>query len=822
MKARIQQIQRKKYPQCMGLKHASIAWVAIAVSIAVTACVNGGNGNHSQEPVAKKEPSSFSKSQTAASSSVMRQRGVNKLSANRQSSDPSIDLVHDETEIIFDFGKRLDLAHLHSSGLLIDFGTTARFKYTLGDWKTGWRGNYDVDGISVSFLESRAARVFFYMNASEATEGKLVLRARSIKGTSKGRLYLNGESIGTVSFGTAFSHVSLDLKGKLRPSDNELLLRFDKAGKAQDGKFARLAVDYLRIIPQSVDERQAASSVSSVLTNGNDGKRDEILLRSGEALSYALPIPPGALVDVKVRSTHLKRSAGLEISLANKEHGVDKTVTREVGPHGQQIRFPLVGCENDVCILTLKATSGEMQFSTAVVRVPKRETKKAPGKRAATNVVLVLIDTLRADHLAAYTPDSRVQTRFLDKFATESMVFDRAWAQENWTKPSIASLLSGLYAAAHQAKTEKNKMPTSAVMIQEHLLKFGFETAGFVANGYVSGKFGFKRGWNTWTNYVREGKRNRAEFVADDAVKWLQKRNEAKPFYLYVHTIDPHVPYIPPAKYRALYDNEPYNGVVKSTETAKLLERIKTGSVRLNQRDKIRLEALYDGEITYHDEHLEKIYAELETQGLLENTVVIVTADHGEELFEHGSVGHGHTLYEELLHVPLFIRLPGAKANDSAVHFPQEVELVDVFSTICDLIGVEPPSQIQGSSLVEQLNGKEPNFPNAGFSEFMDGQLAVRTSRYKMIYRGLRTSLFDLKEDPRETSDLSDENGPAFVLMRDLLGLHMGQFVSGGELSSNVENSPKRIPKSKVLQREDVVIDKETREQLKALGYMGD
>ena len=134
------------------------------------------------------------------------------------------------------------------------------------------------------------------------------------------------------------------------------------------------------------------------------------------------------------------------------------------------------------------------------------------------------------------------------------MVFDRALAPENWTKPSVASMLSGIYPTTHKTQDDRSRLPSSVVLASEHLQKHGFETAGFVANGYVSRKFGFKRGWDTWTNYVRESKRNRARYVVDDAIAWLESRPKDKPFFLFVHTIDPHVPYIPPKKYWSVYD----------------------------------------------------------------------------------------------------------------------------------------------------------------------------------------------------------------------------------------------------------------------------
>ncbi|MBN2525526.1 MAG: sulfatase-like hydrolase/transferase [Deltaproteobacteria bacterium] len=790
-----------------------------AIGLWLCGCANGNNGSHATD-------SMMSSTEKVAGMPVVTSL-KSKSGSSRLASQPKDTTPLPPSELRFDFAANMDLAHLRSGGLLLDFGTTSRNKYTVGDWKTGWRGNYTLDGTTLSYIEDKAARVFFFLGEAEAGNGRLIIRARGIGKKATGRLYLNGEGLGPVVFESRFSHVAVDTQGKLKAGNNELLLRVNPAERAADGKLARLAVDYIRVIPEGASEVQAAASVSSVLSSSNGGVDSALRLTAGDRLTWYLPVPKMAFVTIKLRAVGESKSGVVTLSVSQRGLPSKELLRQTVDQKGDIASVPLQECDDDVCAVDVEVHKGEVFFEKLQMRLPSLPKNEASGKRAATNVVLILIDTLRADHLSSYNRETRVQTPFLDALAKESMVFENAWAQENWTKPSITSLLSGLYSATHQNKTEQNKVPSSVVMIQEHLQKLGFETAGFVANGYISDKFGFKRGWDTWTNYVREGKRNRAQFVAEEAVAWLKKRNESKPFFLYVHTIDPHVPYIPPAKYRALYDNEPYNGIVEATKTADLLGKVKIGAARLNDRDKFRLEALYDGEISYHDDHIVKVYDELKEQGLLENTVLVVTADHGEEFFEHGSVGHGHSLYEELLHVPLFVRLPGAKP-ESGARFTEMVELVDVAPTVCEMTGVTVPEGVEGKSLAPQLNGSEIDWPNVAFSEFMEGQLTVRTIRYKLIYRGLSTTVFDLETDPLETADLTAERPEAFVLLRDMLGVHMGGFAPTGELNAGSSRtsgksgtSPANKP-PKVHQRENANIDAETRKQLKALGYMGD
>ncbi len=603
---------------------------------------------------------------------------------------------------------------------------------------------------------------------------------------------------------------------------NEILLRFDARKPAHDGRGAAAAVDYVRVVAGPDLEGPAAAGFDAFRLLGSPDGRAGLALGAGESLTFHLPIPPDALVAGRARAREGCSRAVLVVT-ARGDGREDRELARlDLGSAEIPLSLPLDGFAGETAAITIAVTVGEAVLSDAGLHAAAPRGDQAPGRPAAKNLLLVLIDTLRADHLAIYDRETRVKTPSLDRLAAESMVFSRPLAQENWTKPSVATLLTGLYPETHGTKNEKHVLPRTATMISEHLRSLGFATAAFVANGYISSKFGFQRGWDAWTNYVREGKANRAQFVMDDAVAWLGRRPADKPFFLYVHTIDPHVPYIPPAKYRAMYDDGLYNGPVQGVRTAKLLEQIKTGGVKLSARDRFRLEALYDGEISYHDDHFGRLYDALAAAKMLEDTLIIITADHGEEFFEHGSVGHGHSMYEELLHVPLIFRLPGASPQERGATCPADVGLVDVMPTACGILGVECPEGLEGRSLAPLLAGDPADgWPRAAFSDFLDGQRVARLGRWKLILRGLSTTLFDLQEDPRETEDLSASRPITLAMMQGLLGMHQGRFVPTGDVGTRPGTGGK-APARKAHEAEETTIDPETRKQLEALGYMGD
>jgi arylsulfatase A-like enzyme len=387
-----------------------------------------------------------------------------------------------------------------------------------------------------------------------------------------------------------------------------------------------------------------------------------------------------------------------------------------------------------------------------------------------------MIDTLRADHLGCY--GANVKTPVFDRLAEEGVLFERFSAAEDWTKPSCATMLTGLYPITHKAQTEDAVLSPDAPIISEELQKRGFATAAFISNAYLSESFGFKRGWNYYRNYLDE--KRRAEHLFKEAAEWIEN-NKNRRFFAYIHTIDPHAPYTPPQEFLKLYDSKPYDGPIQPEKTHLQIDSIMKGKMRINERDAERLIALYNGEISYHDKCLGIFIQKLEEMNILKDTIIIVTADHGEEFGEHHGWGHGHSIYQELVHVPLVIYWKGVTPKGLRVSSNYDHSVI--FPTIFDALGLETLDYLEGVSILPIIFN---NFavldvlrePRAGFSSHKDERMAVWSQNLKLQVNKTRwrfkTFLYDLEKDPDCQIDFSKQQPIALWYMKILLGLFMG------------------------------------------------
>ena len=410
------------------------------------------------------------------------------------------------------------------------------------------------------------------------------------------------------------------------------------------------------------------------------------------------------------------------------------------------------------------------------------------------NVIFICIDALRADHLGSYGY-TRDTSPFIDQLTQKGAMFTNVTSQSSWTKTSVATFLTSDYEMLSRIVGEEDKLPPEVNTLAEILKNHGYTTGAFVANPWLLPQFGFKQGFDYYnTQQVMDDRGRRIK--VEDITAYLDKIKKRK-FFLYVHFMDVHSPYHPPAPYDQMFTGE------------KGSYRYRNGKMIINKDDLDKTVGLYDGEIRSLDEKISILFRYLNKQHLLRNTLVIINADHGDEFMEHGGMGHGTTLYRELLHVPLFI-LPPDDIDIERSIIPSPVRSIDIVPTILDILKIQPVTDIDGVSLLELIKGGHDFSPPAALSavrshNLKDSLISLSNARYHYIYNISKhmNELYDLQNDPGEKENLVSTKPELAGKMHDEM-----ENLSAEYLHNNASPSAKTS------------INKETLETLKSLGYI--
>lgn len=389
---------------------------------------------------------------------------------------------------------------------------------------------------------------------------------------------------------------------------------------------------------------------------------------------------------------------------------------------------------------------------------------KAPVKTPApARVILIGIDTLRADHLSCYGYPRNTSPE-LDRFAAQDAVlFEQAHSSASWTLPAMTSVFTSADPPRHRVESKDFRLNSAMPTLASVFKQGGWLTAAFITHIYVSHIFGLDNGFKEFHELsidwsFKEGKQLRAEELNSNVFPWLEKHPEDR-FLLYLHYFDPHWDYDPPPPYNQLYTVANYNGPANGAfEYLRKFLRVPYG---IQGDDLKQVAGLYDGEVTYTDYHLGQLFAKLKALGIWNDTLLVLFADHGEEFEDHGSVHHVHTLYEELLHVPLMVKLPGGRPAGWRKRVPEIVQTLDIGPTVLPLAGLKSPESFQGQSLLPLMKTKgEDRVPYARLWRKQSYKISVIRDGYKLVHVHKKSAdedeLFNLREDPHELRPLQD------------------------------------------------------------------
>ena len=387
------------------------------------------------------------------------------------------------------------------------------------------------------------------------------------------------------------------------------------------------------------------------------------------------------------------------------------------------------------------------------------------------NLVLITLDTVRADHLSCYGYEGQ-QTPAIDRIAAEGVLFDAAVGSGTWTLPSHASLFTGLSVSQHGARYNVagrdginyhriNCLGTEPSTLAEVLREKKYLTAGVGAGIWLNPKFGLARGFEHYEARVESWAGVPADEVTDSGIRLISKRRENQPFFLFLNYFDAHAPYAPPAGY--------HPDAVPDARSPNLVEmEINRDGMRLSEAESRQLRALYDGEIRFVDDQISRLWAHLEAEGLWEDTWIIITADHGESFGDHRFFGHGLRTWQDVIRVPLVMKLPaelGSSMGPGQV-VSDAVQPKDCFPTIVASLGLRMPSGVEDVHLLDGTARRpvvtEAFRSYAAIRKFGGGfdldERSIVYDGYKLIKRsdGSR-DLYRLDEDPGELANLAPQ-----------------------------------------------------------------
>ena len=406
---------------------------------------------------------------------------------------------------------------------------------------------------------------------------------------------------------------------------------------------------------------------------------------------------------------------------------------------------------------------------------PLGSTNSAAGQKSRLNLLLITIDTLRADRVG-FSGSTHLKTPHLDSLASRSLVFSRAFAHTTMTLPSHTNILLGATPSYHGVHDNVNFIVRGEFLtLAEHLKTYGYSTGAFLGGFPLDSRFGLDQGFDVYDDTFGRGDmrldqgantgERRAQAVLDNALKWLQGRSS--PWFLWIHFYDPHDPYAPPEPFRRQYASSPY-----------------------------------DGEVAYVDSVMGNLIRALEGNGLFEKTMIVLTGDHGESLGEHGEKTHGYLAYNTTLWIPFFIYYPGSRHQVVR----QNVSHIDIFPTVCDGLEIKKPTSLQGTSLFPLVRGNKIGEPAVYFESlspyYSMGWAPIRgyiAGRDKFIDSPL-PEFYDLLNDFEEKNNLAAR-----------------QKLDGCKKQLDLMVQAQTSEKSLTAEQKT---DRETREKLRSLGYV--
>jgi arylsulfatase A-like enzyme len=520
----------------------------------------------------------------------------------------------------------------------------------------------------------------------------------------------------------------------------------------------------------------AAEAGATELTPPKDlleKKDDKRVLRIAPngSLSFFLMPPSNASLLASLRSADADCTVSLRTQRDNEPE--QELTTVSVNSAAWQESLILLGGTSTVATrltISAKQCKSEVYWGEPRITAPGEASPtgvKSPVKR----VIIWVIDTQRADSYDFYNPTTRVVTPNYSKLVKEATLFEDCYSTGNESQASGASLHSSVYPAVHKVFQEKNKLPLSLTTIAEAFSAAGFKTAGYSANGYISKGWQFTQGFDEFVSVLHEKKPDDAGYLWSLGKSFLEKHPDEK-LLIYLHTAEPHVPYSANKGIIQRYETN-YKGRYPYAVTGNETGAIRGGKLILTEAERVHIRALYDNEVEQSDKYFGEMIQYLQEKDLMKDSLLLITADHGEDMFEHGErrIGHGRSLFQPTIWIPFIIYAPSLYPAGKRVSVG--VEHIDMLPSMLEAAGIGIPDTAQGEPLL-QMARAETLYPRSTISTWFLNQYALKLGRYKWVTRNISDGdLFDLQAYPEEKTTSTKSAPIAARLMQETMAFYL-------------------------------------------------
>ncbi len=581
------------------------------------------------------------------------------------------------------------------------------------------------DGTPVARLGSNAAAIHVPLSAAQGA-GEQHIRVRHYNAEARRMtVRVNGKDVSTVEMPAGWGESDVTVPaGRLAAGENEVLL-FTSKGEPME-------VDWIQV------GGTAAPSGSPALYD--PATKALVVEDSGGVAFYVMVPDKGRLVgDVT--------DAGCKVAIsAEPQRGAAQSGVLA----GTGDAVDLAGLSGQVVRLELRAQGCERAgLANAALVVPGEAPALASRGDKPKYVVFWIMDSLRADRIRTFVAGARPEVPTFDAMLDTSTFFVQTYVQGNESRVSHASMWSALYPAVHDMLSSKAKLAPKWKTIDEVMDAAGMFTSGVSGNGYIVAKWGFGTAWDEYRNHIHQGGGLNGEDILARGLKSVEGKTE--PWFLYLGTIDTHVSWRAKEPWLSKYDTKPYSGKFKTVASGADMGAVAGGKLKITERDKDRIRAIYDSNVSYQDDLVRQLFEKLDEWGIRDQTMVVITADHGDEQWEAGRVGHGGSLRESLVHVPLIVHYPPMFPAGKVV---EGTEVIDIVPTLADVMGVDADAAWQGSSLLPLAHGVGRGYPRMAMASQYEGAHAARLGPWKIRASGGNTpAVYNLVEDPAESKD---------------------------------------------------------------------